>query len=478
VRSVQLETAFLKEPSEDAAKVNRAWQDPGILDLLKGSPVNCLVVTWAAGKPEDAAQQQSLQTLIQGARARGLAVVGRVLGDVPAAHSAAEAAGLDAVVADKCPAGGGIPAIATAKVDDFKLEGYGPLAALVELPWPQIPSKPQGGSGGENAGPTGNPWIDSNGWAVQLARTLAPERTYWVMVDPPLENRVLSTEAYLVALGDACSRGARWPVALDTDLRGRLATGDARALKIWQGIAKSMAFHEARRTEILEQRVVARLGVCSDFRGENAYLATEFLNLAARRWLPVRILKRDRTTAAGLEGLKGIVWIEDRPPAPELAKTLDRFVSSGGLLIVPASVAHFADGLTPLSQRDPAYALYTKGQGRIAVAREPWGDPFQLAGEAHILLSRRNDVLRLFNAGLCTACYTQGGGKDMVQVLNFVGRNWSYPTTLYVAKKYRSARVVSPDLPGGKPVEVIPRDSGVELKIPTFSVYAGVELEG
>ncbi len=476
-QSGPLETALLKTPSAEAAKVHQAWNDPAILKLFKDSPINCVVVTWAAGRPEDAAQQESLEPVIAAARGRGLAVLGRVTGDAPGAFAAAKTRGLDGVIAGKAPANPGVPVIGTTKVDDFDATGDTALLGLEDLPWPQIPHKQQGSSGGDTAGPTGNPWIDSNGWAVQLSRTLAPERTPWILAEPPVENQVFTAESYALAAGDAYALGARWPVAFDRDLRGQLAAGNSEALKTWQSVASALSFFEPRRAAVLGQRTVARLGVCSDFRGGNAYLSTEFLNLAARRWLPYRILEKGRTTASSLEGLKGVIWIDDKGPGPALEKALAQFVWEGGLLIVPASVAHLADGLKALTARDPAYSVYAKGQGRVAVARQPWGDPFQLAAEAHMLLSRRNDVLRLFNAGLSAVWYTEGGGRDMVQILNFGGRSWEGPTSLYVARNYRSARFMALDSPGGKALEAIPRDGGIELKIPLFDVYARIELE-
>ena len=32
-----------------------AWAQPGALELLMGTPINCLIVDWAGGVPEDSA---------------------------------------------------------------------------------------------------------------------------------------------------------------------------------------------------------------------------------------------------------------------------------------------------------------------------------------------------------------------------------------------------------------------------------------
>src|ERR1035441_1125120 len=75
------------------------FHDPASLDILKDSPIDCLVLSWAAGLPEDAAQQKSAAPLVAAARQRNLAVVGWVEGAAghAAAIASARAAGLAAV---------------------------------------------------------------------------------------------------------------------------------------------------------------------------------------------------------------------------------------------------------------------------------------------------------------------------------------------------------------------------------------------
>jgi hypothetical protein len=46
---IQTLTAELKE-------ILTAWNDPSTLELVRGTAVNCLIVLWAAGLPEDLMQ--------------------------------------------------------------------------------------------------------------------------------------------------------------------------------------------------------------------------------------------------------------------------------------------------------------------------------------------------------------------------------------------------------------------------------------
>src|SRR4029078_4478002 len=75
------------------------WHTPAALDILQNAPVNCLLISWAAGRAEDADQQKTIRPLIDAARQRSLEVVGWVDGktDSKAAIAAAQAAGLSAV---------------------------------------------------------------------------------------------------------------------------------------------------------------------------------------------------------------------------------------------------------------------------------------------------------------------------------------------------------------------------------------------
>ena len=84
----------------DLKDMLEAWEQPSTLELLKGTPVNCLVVDWANGSPEDSAQQQGLEPLLEAGRRLGVSFVGKVAlkEGTAAAVASARAAGLSAVM--------------------------------------------------------------------------------------------------------------------------------------------------------------------------------------------------------------------------------------------------------------------------------------------------------------------------------------------------------------------------------------------
>src|SRR5450759_2596310 len=78
-----LEVALLQKKEGLTAQARQTleyWHSPPALDILQGSPVNCLVVSWASGLAEDAEQQRTIRPLVDAARQRNLDVIGWVDG--------------------------------------------------------------------------------------------------------------------------------------------------------------------------------------------------------------------------------------------------------------------------------------------------------------------------------------------------------------------------------------------------------------
>src|SRR5271157_3345548 len=122
----------------DTAEVLRNWQDPASLAVVQGTPVNCLVVSWAA----DAGQQQALKPLIQKGKQAGLAFVGLIEGEAnkPAAVAAAQSAGLSAVAMEgDAPAGAGVPVIPWNKAAQVRSSANSAIVGVSDGLWPGLP---------------------------------------------------------------------------------------------------------------------------------------------------------------------------------------------------------------------------------------------------------------------------------------------------------------------------------------------------
>jgi hypothetical protein len=287
---------------------------------------------------------------------------------------------------------------------------------------------------------------------------------------------VLRSENYVLAVADAGAYAARWIVTLDPKLAADVAENKDDVKQVWQDIVQAVTFFEKQK-QWRKFTTVAAVGVVSDFEGESEFLGTELLNLSARRQLHCRVLYRRKATPEDLLGLKCAVWLDTKAPAGEWSKAMKDVVSSGGVLIAPASVRHFADGLAAAGTFDGRYELFTSGSGKIAIAKKPWSDPYQLAADTHLILSRRYDVMRLWNSGTTNAIYKTGtNGQAVVQILNFAARQFGSPVSLYVPHLYKKVRwaTLPAEVPETPPVSR--KQQGIEIAIPPFESYGAIEL--
>lgn len=399
------------------------WREPAMLDLLQDTPVNCLVVDSAA------------DAVLAEARKRGLALA------TIAGNGSAQAAGITPV-------------------------------RTTDGVWPGIQW-----SSAQSAGPTGAPWVDSNGWRVRLARARAHEGAPWVTADPPKDQDFIRSANYALAIADTYAYGGRWVVSLDAKLRAGLAARGEIALDFWKAIAGSLSFFHAHRNWA-QFEPVAPMAVVSSFSGPDEDFASEILNLLARRGAAYRVLLKEYAEGASLEALRAIVYADAEPPAPGLAKKLDAFARSGGMLIA-GSKFRVGEGTPAGTDVYGRYHLHAVGKGRIAVARDESPDPFIVAGDAQLLLSHRYDPVRFFNAGTLVSYLTVSadGNRAVLNIVNFALRQFGHPVSIAFPRAYRSARMWTLGAAGPKPLETHPAEDGIELHLPAFGVFAAIELE-
>ena len=229
------------------------WDNPAALGLLKGTPVNCLIAGQRAG------------LLREPAAKLGIAVL-----DTPP--------------------------------DDV---------AVIDGTWPGMRISQARRRDDAEAGPTGAPWIDSNGWAVQLARARA-SKPVWVAFDPPKDAGTLTPDRFQLAAADVAVAGGRWIVSLDDATAAALGRGDAPAVAGWRQVAAALASFEGRKAW-RDWTPMGSLAVISDFAGDNEFLATEFLNLAARRNLLYRVVDKARAAQFVFSGLRAALTWTSRP---------------------------------------------------------------------------------------------------------------------------------------------------------------------
>jgi hypothetical protein len=455
----------------DSAEVLRKWQDPASLAVVQGTPINCLVVSWAA----DAGQQQALKPLIEKGKQAGLDFVGLIEGEAnkPAAVAAAQAAGLAAVAMEgDAPASAGVPVIPWNKAAQVRSSANSPVLGVSDGVFPGLPQAMS-----QAGGPTNLPWVDSNGAILLIARALAPDKTVWIDFDPPPAAK-LAAEAYMLAVADPASHGARWVISLDDQLRADLTAKNQPAADTWKKLIDTVAFFEAHK-QFRTYQPNGLLAVMSNFAGPNYDAGEEAVNLLPRLRQAFRVIARQRAASASFAGLQAIYYVDKEPPDAELRKKLMAFAAGGGILLVPSQWPNPEGSPAPAE----AYLLFSMravGKGRLAVCKEDQPDAYDTVADIQNIMSHRNDLLRLYNAPSANFLYETSaqGRQGAIQLLNYSRRPGSDGPLFWVKEPYKSARLVSPELASPAELQWAPQEAGgAELSLPRLSVYGAIELE-
>jgi hypothetical protein len=133
------------------------------------------------------------------------------------------------------------------------------------------------------------------------------------------------------------------------------------------------------------------------------------------------------------------------------------------------------------TRKDPSlqYKMYNLGKGQIAVAEEGFQDPYQVAVDTHLLVSHRNDLVRLYNPAStnCHSSIDPGHRKRLVQVLNYSSEP-ADSVTLWMNTRARSARLWRPGTKDALTVQGVAAAPGTDFGLPPVSVYCALEFEG
>ena len=334
------------------------WYEPATLSLLEDSPANCLLVTWSASADAavEAEQQQLVKVYAKAAHQRGLAVLGLVYAAGDASKIAADAAraSLDGLVLDgeftpefpaalRKAAGSMLVIEITKNAAPWRLKPEQVIAVAGVAPSGRNLSEM-----GIRGAPSSQPWIESNIWLVRSFGVASPPRPVWI--SGRIENP--SAIDYARAVADAATAGGRWIISLDDAFRAKLRARDASALKAWQCLSSYVKFAESHAS----WRALApygNVGIVLDPASTKQELADEYLNLAARRQVPYRLLARPGLNAAAVAKFRAIVATELDPPSAAERKLLQDFAENGGLVVAGSSWGG-APKTEPFAEAPPA----------------------------------------------------------------------------------------------------------------------------
>jgi hypothetical protein len=437
------------------------WLETKTLDLLSGTPVNCLLVDWNPLQKAEAAK------FAAAAAERGIATLAVIHPGGDASEPARDAvrAKLTGVVLEgDFPAGAAarvIAAIAPAPVIELTVRSRMPLGnnapviGTYQGVWPGIQVM-EGGAA--KAGPSGSPWINTNSGFLRAARAFGNSMIWIANLPPP--KTVITADNYLQAIGDAAMVGSRWVVALDDDFATRLHDGNEATRKDWARITHQLKYYEEHR-DWRAFRPAGKLAVIQGV-GDGALLSGGILDMIAARHTPVRAVPPEQLKPEALAGASMAVNVDAASLTPEQREVLKTFTRSGGTLLT--GPPGWKEGAAP--QKDQI----TLDDKELKRLDDIWHD-------MQALIGRGNLGARLFNvSSMLSNLLTAPDGKQvLVHLVNYA----NYPVeavTVHALGEFHRAWLYTPDSPEKK-LEVYKVDEGTGVDIDEVNVSATLRLE-
>ena len=442
-----------------SAWVPARWNgaNPKSLDLLSGTPINCLLVN--SYTPE----------FVTTAAAHGIATLAVLKPGADPADPARKAArdGLQGVVLE-----GDFPTGTAARVRDMladahavvveltsrarmPLGGPDPIVGTYQGVWPGIQVLDNGAA---KAAPSGSPWIDTNTGFIPSVRAWGPAAV-WLGYLPPAHS-VVTGERYQAAIADAEMAGARWIVALDDDFFARLERGDTAAIKNWRGMAQVLQFFEGH-PEWRALRSYGKLAVVQDH--DDALLSGGILDMIAAKHTPMRAIPGQRLTPEALAGATMAVDVDANSLTPEQREMLKTFARAGGTVLTAPPGWKGQSALQP--------DQITLDKAELDRLNDIWHDVQTMTG-------RKNLGARLFNVAsmLSNVLSTDDGKQVVVELVNYS----AYPienVSVQVLGTFKHAQLITPE---GiqKSLEVYVTDEGgTGVDVERVSACATVRLD-
>lgn len=429
--------------------------DPKSLELVKNTPVNCLLLE----------QKDWTPNFLNAAHQGNLAVLGVIRPGAQAMGAAQQAvsAKLDGVVLE---GDFDTPAVARFLTDSrikvveltarsrMPLESSNAVIGTYQGVWPGVQVDEAGAT---KAAPSGAAWIDTNTGFVRFVKA-ATSSVIWIGNRPP-EKRVLAAENYLQAIADAQAAGARWVIALDPDLEKRLYAREARAMRDWGRITQQLAFYEGHK-DWHGLHPKGQLALVEDVQS-GALLSGGVLDMIAVKHTPVRPVPSRRLSAPAMDGTKMALDVDPSSLTQEQKEVLNAWRRAGNTLLTGPPGWKFPA---------PKPGQITLGDAEIKILDDIWKEMNSMTG-------RRNLGVRLFNVSSMLSNFLESadGKQTVLHLVNYS----NFPVeaiTVHALGKYKSAKLYQPD-GSVKNLQIYESEDGTGIDVDQVVVSATVVLE-
>lgn len=428
--------------------------DPNTLQLLAGTPVNCLLLNATEWNP----------AFIAAAHAHSIAVLGVIHAGEQAQRDAPRAARLqlDGLVLEgfidpasrSAARNAHMPIIELPDRRGIPLDSDAPILGTSQALWPGLEIEH---NGKVIAGPSAAPWVNTNAGFLRFLRA-STDAVLWAGVEPP-PGYVFPAERYEEAIGDAALAGARWIIALDADFERRLYAREPRAVSDWRRIMRCLAYFEEHR-DWQSYRPHSTLAVVQD-ANSGALLSGSLLDMMSSQRTPVRVIPARRLDAARLRGIRLLLIVDPGSLAPAQKAVVEEFKRNGGQVLDP-----------PANWRFPA-----TGADQILLTRRQLDQMQDLWELTYNAMLRKNFGARTFNTtGMQSSVLIAPDGKSIiVHLVNYT----EYPVesiTVQALGAWRRATLYSPD-ELAREMPVYPVKDGTGVDIERMGVITTLKLE-
>ena len=441
-------------PPADWVPARWQWTDAKSLELLAGSPVNCLLLK---SYPSD---------FVEASSARGLVTLAVITpgGDVlAAAHKALDAKVTGIVMQGDFPEGAaasvreaaaGAPVIELTARNRMPLGSAAPIIGTYQGLWPGIPVMDDGA---KKAGPSGSTWIDTNTGFIRAARAWG-NASLWIANEPP-KGTVVTGERYQQVVADAAISGARWVLAFDSDFAGRLNQREAAAMRDWKHITTLLRYFE-KHPEWRRMKEYGQLAIVQD-PAKGGLLSGGILDMIAVKHTPVRPIPRQHLSADSLNGATMAVNVDADSLTAEQKEILRNFARRGGTLLTG-----------PPGWKDEA----PQGEG-ITLDKKELDRLNDIWHDVNSMVGRKNLGVRLFNVSsmLSNVLSAADGKTEVVHLVNYS----DYPVdnvTVHFLGDFKSATLTTPD-GTEKKLNIYQADEGWGVDLDQVATCASIRLE-
>jgi len=436
----------------DWVPVRWPWADARSLELLAGSPVNCLLLKAYPADLVSAAASQGIVTLAviapaeDAVAATRTALAAKVNGIVLEGDFAAD------VAAGVRNAAGAAPVVELTARNRIVLGSGAPIVGTYQGVWPGVSALDDGG---KKAGPTGSVWIDTNTGFIRAVRAWG-DAAVWIANEPPPKT-VVTGARYLQAIGDAAISGARWVLAFDAGFATRLHAREADAMSDWRRMGALLRYFE-EHPEWRHMQEYGKLALVQD-PANGGLLSGGILDMIAVKHTPVRPIPRQHLTPEALTGATMAVNVDAESLTPEQKEVLRSFARSGGTLLTG-----------PPGWKDPTpNGKITLEKAELERLNDIWRDVNSMVG-------RRNLGVRLFNVSsmLSNLLISEDGKTAVLHLLNYSDYAVENVAVHFIGD-YKHAALTSPE-GTEKPLEVYTTEDGGGVDIDKVSVCATIRL--